>query len=160
MSTNGSTYRHDDNPREFDAYPCTRCSGDRSAFRAYGHVNNGKCLKCDGHGWYLTRRGLAAQQFYLDSLLTVAGADLEPGAKYRAVDSTAPAFRVVEVDLDADVVVTTTGRHGYLPGTLAERKFRRIPTPELRERLIAEAQAYEATLDRNGNPRGAQVTAS
>lgn len=48
---------------------CDRCYGDNKAFRQYSNqYNNGKCFKCNGHGYILTKDEIKAKKSHIKYL--------------------------------------------------------------------------------------------
>ena len=51
---------------------CDRCYGDAEAFKQYSNqYNNGKCFKCNGHGYILTKDEMKAKRAHIEYLPTL-----------------------------------------------------------------------------------------
>lgn len=51
---------------------CDRCYGDDKIFRKYVNpYNNGKCFKCNGHGYILTKDEMKAKKSHIEYLSTL-----------------------------------------------------------------------------------------
>lgn len=51
---------------------CDRCCGDTEAFKQYSNpYNNGKCFKCNGHGYILTKDEMKAKKSHIEYLPTL-----------------------------------------------------------------------------------------
>ena len=51
---------------------CDRCCGDAEAFKQYSNpYNNGKCFKCNGHGYILTKDEIKSKKSHIEYLSTI-----------------------------------------------------------------------------------------
>lgn len=146
----------------FETEHCSRCDGTGSySFNG----EHSRCYKCDGKNGAraLTKRGLAAKEFYLSKLRMKAG-DVRVGdviatdrvKQLTVVEvATVPAPGKIKRDgvwVAAPDQVLITGPKMVLQLS-PENIVRRLPTVEERDAMHAEALAYQDTLTKAGKPR-------
>lgn len=71
----------------YEKRTCGRCGGSPTAFRAFSHINAGRCFKCNGRGYALTANGAraaAAIRAFIVANFTVKGPDLAVGMRVEA----------------------------------------------------------------------------
>ena len=128
----------------FETETCSRCGG--SGHYSYNPMYGTTCFKCHGRGYVFTKRGLAASQFYTESL-SVSTADLEVGMY--VWDKFNGRWERVESH-DDDKVVTNHCQYSGMRGYTWRRKAR--DDDELAEKRAA-ALAYQDTLTKAGKER-------
>lgn len=126
----------------FDSTACQRCAGDARAFDAFGHVNAGKCLSCDGTLRYLTARG-RRQLDAFNARFEIPAADLRDGMLVRQLTScgtrvAGDKIRIARVFRDGARTTLVAG-NGYRLETFTDSTWRHIPNQEQREAALAAA---------------------
>lgn len=160
----------------FESVTCTRCggTGQYSWCQSYGS----KCFKCAGVTETLTKRGKAAQAYYI-GLLSKEVQNLQPGDK--VYDAGCPMIKsagwhaVIEVvpsvqmrKLSGDTEWRCAGDSGALDvrcegygfsAAEPDRVFRVAATAEQKKAAKVEALAYQATLTKTGTVRKRKAVA-
>ncbi len=63
--------------------PCPRCNGSK-VFRCWSHIANGRCFKCNGVGYTLTKRGALAADAWAASDRAETLAEITAGYRVQA----------------------------------------------------------------------------
>lgn len=150
----------------FETETCSRCggSGKYSYCEMYGDV----CFKCHGQKVTLTKRGRAAQEFYID-LCTVSITDVKVGDVIQ-VNTMSHTYRssVVEIEFKKDagaslkdgvwvpydgvLVVTEHPKYGRWSLQASTQHTLRVYRKDDEERR-KQALEYQASLTKQGTPR-------
>jgi hypothetical protein len=139
----------------FESQTCSRCGG--CGRYSWNSLHGDRCYGCNGRGYQLTKRGLAAQAYYT-RLLSKPLRELVPGDLVRD-DYRSKFYTVVRCAPNADRSevwdIETTGMdwRGYDPDTI----MRVGASAERKAEAKAEALAYQDTLTKQGKPRKRQV---
>lgn len=148
----------------FEKRTCGRCAG--SGRYGPASVYAGRCFKCSGRGYLLTKRGSAAAA-YLESLRTVRADSLAVGDVIRQNNITFGGTpfsyyaHVIEIRAEANgtlAIVTESKRHpkfGRMQNLLAHcAKVRKGGwSKETSLAQFQQALAFQATLTIKGTPR-------
>ncbi len=86
----------------FESAPCSRCCGNPDAFRVFGHVAGGRCLKCMGALRVFTKRGQRdydAWRAAVDAIVVKPLAELKVGdwVKLTGMSKHVPVAAISEV---------------------------------------------------------------
>jgi hypothetical protein len=133
-------------PTTFEREPCKTCDGT-------GSFRGGECYRCLGSGMQLTVRGAAAKAYYEMSFII-------PGDQVQKGDfiwlGSLPGGQGfthgnwVEVTSIGEDGTINTRKRAFRP----DRRYRISPrSPEENEAALAQALAYQDTLDIDGTPR-------
>ena len=129
--------------RTFEKEPCITCGGT-------GSFKGRECYRCLGSGEQLTKRGAAAKAFY-EQVFIISGDQVQKG-DFIWLGSLpgGPGFthgNWVEVTSIGEDGAINTRKRAFKP----DRRYRISPrTPEENEAAIAQALAYQDTLDVDG----------
>jgi hypothetical protein len=141
----------------FEIETCGRCGG--GGRYSYNQMDGDRCYGCGGSGVRLTKRGKAALDFYLASLMRPIS-DVNAGDLFRSADS-GKWKQITEIRTDGSkalingewvpyvFIMTASGAHGYLPGASVWS----VQTMDEQSVKLAAAADYQRTLTKTGNPR-------
>jgi hypothetical protein len=151
----------------FEIKTCTRCHG--SGQYSFNQIDGSKCYGCSGCGKQYTGRGKLVKRFW-DELCQIDPADVVVGQR---IDNGMAKFTVAEVlpVTESGAVIKDGVRipmmfHNFKSvsgkeySAQAGYKVRLIPQGEERERLLAQALAYQDSLTKEGKPRKAAKQAA
>lgn len=156
----------------FETQPCTRCGG--GGFYSYCQTWGHTCFQCGvspgapGLGKYLTRRGLAAYNYYMSLMPTKRAADLLPGdvvfkhgGRYKVLELVSPSTssRLIDGEWVHEGVDIHCNSVTYV-GVREDEAWSLVPSAEERQRCLDQALAYQATLTKRGTVRRRQRAAA
>jgi hypothetical protein len=158
MSTEQTTQ-----PRTFESKPCTRCGG--SGHYSYNALDGTMCYGCRGKGVQFTKRGAAAREFFLNSLVrrydeVQAGWRIfDRGAGWRTVTSVEIGeFGGTYQNYDTPEQVLIPNTHQINTQKVAfvgraDATMTAYADRAERDAKLAAAFAYEDSLTQQGKPR-------
>jgi hypothetical protein len=145
-----------DKPTLFESNVCGRCGG--TGHYSYNTIHGSRCFGCGGRGRKLTKRGLAAQNFYND-LMTKVATEVEVGDKFLFAAgpmNSASWVTADEVKVEGERVhLSGANDRGerFGMGVFANNKVRIAQTAEAKREAREKALAFQATLTKTGKPR-------
>ena len=128
----------------FESKECARCGG--TGRHSYNQIDGNRCFGCGGAGEKVTKRGQAAQTYYIDKLV-ISVNDLEVGM--RVIDS-GDRYTVASIVIENAhcTKVYSVSNNLYVYSVI--ESVRRIPTKEERLVLIKDSLAFQSTLTKAG----------
>jgi hypothetical protein len=145
----------------FEIKTCSRCGG--SGQFSYNQIHGSKCYGCAGCGKQYTGRGKLVKKFW-DDLCKIDPATVTVGQR---IDTGMAKFTVASVDglvkggawLKPDGTWEPSMHHQFTSTSgkqytaQAGYPVKLIPQGEERERMLAQALAYQDSLTKDGKPR-------
>lgn len=150
---------------KFETKTCSRCGG--SGHYSFNLMHGTMCYGCNGSGIQFTKRGLAARQFF-DESLTVPASELKVGMAIKESSGWKNFAIIQAIDTGTDYELGQRHITSYSLGEAGERQMiladtgrckakfypdcrvRVMHTDEEKKAKIQAALEYQATLNANG----------
>lgn len=134
----------------FEHEVCSRCGGTGEF--SYNPRDNKRCLRCNGSGWVLTKRGGAAQA-YFTRLLSKPASEVAIGDMVKDDLSGWQTVVSIRNNSEGNTFDVTYANGGCFHNVPADMLFRVAFTAEQKSPLLAQALAYQESLTKSGAPR-------